>query len=913
MALHIHKTEKILLLLAMQILLLAGCNSSRDLGNKPITGDVSGTIPEDLNGLDSNATWQGGDMRLNMSPASLKANSTDEATVTVRLFDDSHNPVVGKVIRFASTLGIITAVDTTDEDGIAQALFTSEPINAEAWVVASYTDDLDQIVRVGHRLSISGIELTLTPQTSDALVNAAVPVSLELLDASGDPLSDQSIVVTGSVSTTLQTNGSGHATLTLNASLEEVQSITATALGATTSTTVHFWTKIPTGTIPLSASVRNMRLFSSRTQLRADNSDEAVVTAILLNEKSNPAVGDTVYFEANIGIIDAFGIVDSSGRATVSLRSTAVMGVCVVQASAQGGKVTDSISVAFTGLSLQLHSDVNSARVGSFETITAKMLDASNNPIGGDPVIFQVTGGTFSDGSNQKSTTLDGNGVASIDITASEAGSVQVIATALNASDSIRLTFTQENLTLTAAREWVAVGGLDSVLVSATYIDAQGQPIVGGVVSFYTNAGLVGSSGVTNAAGVASVYFKGPGFSGTSKVLAVADQGTASLNIESRASSATRIQLSVSPDNIGVNGGIANLAAMVYDAQGNTVTGQTIGFRLLRGPGGGEAISQPISISQLGKASSSLSAGTIPSNYRAVLVEASIAGGPSDTVELTISGLPYLVTISRPQDDTVVVAKAGTMDSTVFQYFVGAVVQDVNGNPVADGTVVHFGAAVSGMVVHARYLVEWAGVNGATELKAVLGYRSVDVPFEDMNDNKIMDVGTDLTLDYNNSVARRGDDVNGDGLMDYDPTTHDYWVDFNGNGRCDPLVGEPRYDSIVYPNVYADLDRNGFYSPSELVNDLDGDGLCDLSASGDFSYSLWEMYPQWAGKRFNFATNEFAIAIAVSATTIKGVAQTALTYPRQFANRLMATVNAEANGIRDRDAERFVLPVIIEK
>lgn len=66
----------------------------------------------------------------------------------------------------------------------------------------------------------------------------------------------------------------------------------------------------------------------------------------------------------------------------------------------------------------------------------------------------------------------------------------------------------------------------------------------------------------------------------------------------------------------------------------------------------------------------------------------------------------------------------------------------------------------------------------------------------------------------------------------------------------------------------------------------------------------------WQGVQFNFDHNDQAVVIAVSATTVAGVAQTTITYPRQLARRLFATVNAEANGVRDGNGERFILPVI---
>jgi hypothetical protein len=112
--------------------------------------------------------------------------------------------------------------------------------------------------------------------------------------------------------------------------------------------------------------------------------------------------------------------------------------------------------------------------------------------------------------------------------------------------------------------------------------------------------------------------------------------------------------------------------------------------------------------------------------------------------------------------------------------------------------------------------------------------------------------------------------------------------------------------------IWADLNKNGVWDKSELYIDHNSNGICDLPVSGDFSHWLWEKRPQFEGEVFDFYTNDFAVVIAASAVTKDGVAYAALTYPRQMAHRLIVTVNAECNGIRDKDGERFGLPVLIE-
>jgi len=888
--------------------LLNSCGIDRDNGNAPYTKDGTSALSE-FEGLDSNIIWSGGGMRISVTPGTLKASSEDEATVTVSIYDKNRNPLPGKKVSFAASLGIIDAESTTDAMGMASVTFRSEPWEGDAWIGASLIVTEDSVLRVARKINISGLSLQIIPEASDVQTGTQVPLAVELLDAAGEPITDQIVTISGDITGKDTTDGAGKFTLMALRDTQDTVQVTVSALGKSASTSIRFWTQVPEGTAKTVTGIRSIRLFSARTQLRADNSDAAEVTAILVNEKNNPATGDTVYFQSNLGVIDAFAIVDSSGRARTTLRSAPVSGTCMVKATARGGTVSDSVAILFTGLSLTLQTPGSGVRVGTLVDVEALLQDASNNAIGGDQIVFTVQGGTFANGTTLFTTNLDGNGKAMAQVTTGTAGTVIVRAAALNTSDTVALLFSRDLLNLTSDKNWLRVGGSDTATIRATYTDNSGAAISGKTVRFYTTAGNIEATATTSALGIATVKLASSNFSGNALVQAVTDNAAAETSIEMRAAGATNVRLSLTPDNIGINGGITELIAEVTDANGNTVAGENVSFRLLTGPGGGEGVVKPVVVTTAGIAKSSLRAGSRPSSYLGVLVEASLADGTADTAKLTISGLPYTVTVSRPEDDTVVVEEAGQRDQSVFRYFLGAVVQDVNGNPVADGTRVNFSAVVSGMAVYTRYLVEWEFVNGNPEAK--IGYRRLDVPFEDVNNNYQMDQSIDLRLDFNDNVARRGDDKDGDGSVDYDPNVQDLWYDFNNNGKCDVGVGEPQYNVATHPNVYADLYLNGYYTTSELVLDNDNDGVCDPSPNGDFRYWLWETMPMWRGVQFNFDKNDFAVVVAVSATTVNGVAQTTITYPRQVARRLFVTANAEANGVKDSNGERFILPVII--
>ena len=726
---------------------------------------------------------------------------------------------------------------------------------------------------------------------------------------------------------------------------------------------------------------QQFHLYTSKTQLKADNSDTATIMALLINDHNAPAVGDTVVFSCNLGVIyPDSAAVDKTGWARVTLRSMKVNGPCIVKARAIKSGDTASTVITFGGITVRLESDATDLKINENATVTALLADGSGNPIGGDPITFTTSGGLFSNNAVTYTTLLDPSGRATINVTSKSASTIKVYAAALNTYDSIPIVYTNNAIGLSATPTTLKTGGTDEAQLVATFVDGSGKPMPNVAVAFSTNAGTITkASAVTDASGKAYSSLKSATFSGTATVVASTYAGNAVVKVTFTATLVRSIKLAISPDNIGVNGGVATLTATVLDSNNNMVSGANVNFRILKSPGGGENIDNPVVTTQNGIAHAQLFAGSVPSMYRACLVSASV-GAFADTSKLTISGEPYAISVARPQSDTVTVPRAGVMNDATFDFFAGAVVSDINGNPVADGTRVNFSAVVSGMAVHQRYFVKWSGLGSTlSEKSAVMGYTTLDIPFEDINNNFHMDEN-DLKLDFNDAVASRGDDVNGDGVCDFNPTQHDLWIDFNGNGKIDagststpdvmqvPILKDTTYrvssdtvireivkivppdtiwfDSLMVVShlvtktdtigfrldtvgfsksyngaepsiivdgvrIWADLYPNGQWDTTELVRDVNGNGKYDAPASGDRRWWELECLPYWFGQRFDFDKNDFGIAITTSAVTQGGVANAHLTYPRQLARRLIVSVNAEANGVRDRNGERFVLPVIV--
>ncbi|MBN1576487.1 MAG: Ig-like domain-containing protein [Chitinispirillaceae bacterium] len=864
-------------------------------------------------------------MRIRAFPSALLGGYDDTSTIEVAVFDDSRNPVVGKEIMFTASNGTISALDSTDCNGIALATFKAEPLNGNVIVSAKMKIN-DTILSVATTVTLSGIAVIVIPELSSAPLNTAVNVKIKLLDGKGLPLPDQRVRISGNGDSTKTTDGAGEVATAIRRSSKGTITIRAEALGAVDSASVFFGTEAP---VDNDNTIRSMRLFSSHSQLRADNSAEATITAIIISEDNhNPLVNETVQFSATLGIIDQWGATDSSGRTSVTLRSAPINGTCVIRAALKGNSsIKDSTSVLFSGVILELSADRNDLCISDTARVRALLKDGSGNPISSDFVSFTITApGVFTDNTRLARSALNASGIASIAVTSGIAGKVTAHGASANVADSIVLTFTTNNLSVYTARDSLVIGGRDSTQVSARYLDKSGKALAGKIITFATNAGsLTAQSAVTDGNGVATTYLKSGYFAADAAIQAKAPDGSAYTTVRFHAAAPGSIALAITPDNIGINGGIAVLIATVKDDSGNVVSGAEVSFKILKGPGGGEQIDKPIIVSTNdGIARTRLLAGALPSTYRGCEVEAKVAGIVV-TSKLTISGEPHTITISRSEDDTVKVPNGGHMDESTFEFFIGAVVQDVNGNPVADGTPVNFSAVVSGLAVGMKYFDRWETKDG--DVKPITDYRYYDIPFEDINGNFKFDPGIDLDLDAYPLVASRGNDRDGDGVLEYGITANGFFWDFNGNGICDTssnrFNGEPYYGALkvttegdTIPDFYADLNANGRWDRYEWV----GNAKSTLPPAAfttplgfDFEFWRWEVRKQFREQqRLDFIDNDFALVIDRTATTKDGVAHTQLTYPRQFANRLIATVNAEVKGIRDRDGERFRLPVVRE-
>jgi len=249
---------------------------------------------------------------------------------------------------------------------------------------------------------------------------------------------------------------------------------------------------------------------SGTVQVSAAPSSAAVgqpvqVTATVLNSsgqaQGNVPVTFSVNGSATLGSQTVY--TNASGVATDTVYDTVAQYVTVT-ASAAG--VSNSTTVQFTAAatanSIQLAYTPATVYAGQTATLTATVLDASNQAVANVPVTFSVTGAAtlgsqtaYTNSSGTAQTTLGDATAQSVTVTASAAGLSTSTTVTFNAAvGSIQITYTP----------LPAVAG-QPVTVSAAVYNASGQPMANVPVTFGVNgAATIGTGPVdTNSSGIA--------------------------------------------------------------------------------------------------------------------------------------------------------------------------------------------------------------------------------------------------------------------------------------------------------------------------------------------------------------------------------------------------------------------------
>lgn len=485
----------------------------------------------------------------------------------------------------------------------------------------------------------------------------------------------------------------------------------------------------------------SLELFASSVQLPSSGTDQIELIALVRNEQNILMEGVDVSFSANansaleIAAGQNVTAADGTARALLSTGGNPENREITVTAEVGSANVlTQQLIIDVVGTSLNVNGP-GSVIINDPAPITIVLVDSDGSPIPNQSLVLTTTSGTLSDANP----TTGATGQVTVNYVAQNAGSADITASALNATNSITVTAQADDFSLTLPDTSVPLN--QAADISVTWL-RNGAPFVGGDISFTSSRGTIAvANSVTNASGIASTTITSSNAGIASVSAEGVDSGgnvvTARGEITFIATEAATIILDASPDNIGPDAQTSTISAVVRDVNGNLVTGQTVNFSINDVSGG--SITPNTSVTDNNGIASTVYTSNSVSSEDAVMINAEVASNPSvnDMVTLTVGNRAFDIVIGTGREIQLPDPSSYLKQFAVF-------VSDSVGRPVANVDLTVTGTPV-------RF------TQGGTYRKGFWVFDSdanVFVPVvtavcsnEDINGNGLLDAGEDTNGD----------------------------------------------------------------------------------------------------------------------------------------------------------------------
>ena len=447
------------------------------------------------------------------SGQSAQVNTAFGGPLRAFVQDSFNNPVPGVAVTFTApatgataTFGG-TATVNTDSQGIATSPALTANSQAGAFTATAVTPGAAAPASFSlTNLPGSASKLSFKQQPSDAIAGQTItpPITVQLQDSAGNPVSQAGVVVTlqssgvtrlaRSLSGTASapTDSTGVATLSaISESQAGTYNLLAQASGFVSATSNPF-------TISAGAAAAIHATAGTPQSATIGAAFANALQATVADPLGNPVSGVTVTFAApasgaSVALSAQSAVTDGSGHASVNATANSMAGAYSVTVSASG--LSGTAAFALTNLaagaaSLAFVQQPASTTAGAtISAVTVKLTDSANNPVSGTTVTMSAQGGAGALGGTVTMTT-DITGTATLDdLVIQTTGMYQLRAAAgtLSAlSDSFQIApATSVNITVFDGNgQNAAVGTAYGAPLRASVQDAFGNPVPGASVTF---------------------------------------------------------------------------------------------------------------------------------------------------------------------------------------------------------------------------------------------------------------------------------------------------------------------------------------------------------------------------------------------------------------------------------------------
>lgn len=506
--------------------------------------------------------------------------------------------------------------------------------------------------------------------------------------------------------------------------------------------------------VPVAAS---LIISTDSTEVHSDNSDSATITVLALDSSNGAVQGAVVDFVTTAGVTTASSAVtDANGEAIIYFSAGADPTVQTAQITATSGSALPAaIPVDIIGSTISITPTRDNLVIGGTDTATLTMKAADSAGVGvyNTPVSVAIDA-TASTGSATLSS-AGGNtnpqGEITVDLTGSSAGTVRVVATALNVS-----TF----------YDFVVESVAGSLLITSPTTGSTAAINTATTVTISVPAGVtditaVATSGVWGGSGTTVRTWTG--LSGAAQtisdtitstevvtaVIDVYDSNNTSVGdsiklifVDKTVDSNSSISLQASPTVIAPSTSTTEsssaLEARVINLSGNPIANARVTFSVSNSTGSGEYVYPAATYTDAyGVATATLFAGTQSSTGNGLIVTASLDQSlttvlVSDTASVNVGGTAGSISIGMST------TASSITNNTAYSLPLSVKVLDSNGSPV-QGAVVN--------------LSSWPDSYG-------LGTWDCDVIYRDP-----VLANEDLDRDLINDTFPTVEDVSGDGEL----------------------------------------------------------------------------------------------------------------------------------------------------